>query len=75
VRVLTQSGTFDISINDVSVEKDVVALNAQMGVWYGSIVLNDDDLWYFIRIFLRRRVFFRVLKIAFRSLFKRNVYQ
>ncbi len=41
MKVLTQSGTFDISINDVSVEKDVVTLNAQMGVWYGSIVLSD----------------------------------
>jgi hypothetical protein len=68
--VLTQSGTFDVSINDVSVEKEVVALNAQMGVWYGSIVLSDDDLWYFTKIFLSRRVLVRVLKAAFRSLFK-----
>ncbi|NIP32281.1 MAG: hypothetical protein GTO02_23215, partial [Candidatus Dadabacteria bacterium] len=66
----TQSGTFDVLINDVSVEKRVVTLNAQMGVWYGSIVLSDDDLWYFTRIFLRRDVFFRVLKIALSSLFK-----
>jgi hypothetical protein len=68
--VLTQSGTFDVSINDVSVEKEVVTLNAQMGVWYGSIVLSDDDLWYFTKIFLSRRVLVRVLKAAFRSLFK-----
>ena len=50
MKVLTQSGTFDVSINSVSVEQDVVALNAQMGVWYGSIVLSDDDLWYFTKI-------------------------
>ena len=41
MKVLTQSITFDISINNVSVEKDVVTVNAQMGVWFESIVLSD----------------------------------
>ncbi|NIV41144.1 MAG: hypothetical protein GWN50_02010 [Candidatus Dadabacteria bacterium] len=70
--MFTQSGTFDVIVSDVSVEKDVVALNAQMGVWFGSIVLSNDDLWYFTKVFLKPRVFVRVLKIAFLSLFKKN---
>lgn len=70
MKVLTQSGTFDVSINSVSVEQDVVALNAQMGVWYGSIVLSDDDLWYFTKIFLSPRVLVKVFRAAFRSIFK-----
>lgn len=71
MKVLTQSGAFDVSISGISVEKDSVALNAQMGVWIGSIVLSDQDLWYFTKIFFKRRVFLRVLKIAFFSLFKK----
>lgn len=71
MKVLTQSGAFDVSISGISVEKDSVALNAQMGVWIGSIVLSDQDLWYFTKIFFKRRVFLRVLKIAVFSLFKK----
>ncbi len=75
MKVYTQSGIFEISVKGVGVEKDGVVLNAQMGVWNASIVLSDDDLWFFVRVFFRASILFKVLKLPFRSLFKNSKKQ
>lgn len=75
MKVYTQGGTFEISVKDGGVEKDCVMLNAQMGVWNASIVLSDDDLWFFVRVFFRPSILLKVLKLPFRSLFKNSKKQ
>lgn len=75
MKVYTQGGTFQISVKGVGVEKDCVVLNAQMGVWNASIVLSDDDLWFFVRVFFRPSILLKVLKLPFRSLFKNSKKQ
>ena len=75
MKVYTQGGTFEISVNGVRVEKDCVVLNAQMGVWNASIVVSDDDLWFFVRVFFRTSILLKVLKLPFRSLFKNSKKQ
>jgi hypothetical protein len=72
LRVSSPAGDFEILVKDAGVEGEFVVLKGQIGVWDSKIYLSPNDLWLFASILFRPSILLFLLKLPFRSLFKRS---
>lgn len=72
MRVSSPAGDFEILVKDAGVEGEFVVLKGQIGVWDSKIYLSPNDLWLFASILFRPSILLFLLKLPFRSLFKRS---
>lgn len=72
MKLFGPAGNLEIQIKDVTVRKDFVILNAEMGVWQNTIVMDSSDIRLLVPIFFRLPVVLFIIKACIRSIFGKD---
>ena len=68
MKVVSPAGDFEITVNNSTVEEDMIVIEGQMGVWDSKIYMTPSDVLQFGKIFLNPSVILYLLKAPFKSL-------
>ena len=68
MKVVSPAGDFEITVNNSTVEGDMIVIEGQMGVWDSKIYMSPSDVLQFGKIFLNPSVILYLLKAPFKSL-------
>ncbi len=68
MKVVSPAGDFDITVNESTVEEDMIVIKGQMGVWDSKIYMSPSDVLQFGKIFLNPSVILYLIKAPFKSL-------
>ena len=68
MKVVSPAGDFEITVNNSTVEEDMIVIEGQMGVWDSKIYMSPTDVLQFGKIFLNPSVILYLLKAPFKSL-------
>ncbi len=69
MKVVSPAGDFEITVNESTVEDDMIVIKGQMGVWDSKIYMSPTDVLQFGKIFLNPSVILYLIKAPFKSLF------
>lgn len=69
MKVVSPAGDFEITVNESTVEDDMIVIKGQMGVWDSKIYMSPTDVLQFGKIFLNPSVLLYLIKAPFKSLF------
>lgn len=68
MKVVSPAGDFEITVNNSTVEEDMIVIEGQMGVWDSKIYMSPTDVLQFGKIFLNPGVILYLIKAPFKSL-------
>ncbi len=68
MKVVSPAGDFEITVNESTVEEDMIVIKGQMGVWDSKIYMSPTDVLQFGKIFLNPSVILYLVKAPFKSL-------
>lgn len=68
MKVVSPAGDFEITVNESTVEDEMIVIKGQMGVWDSKIYMSPSDVLQFGKIFLNPSVILYLLKAPFKSL-------
>ncbi|MCK5391198.1 MAG: hypothetical protein KAJ31_02110 [Deltaproteobacteria bacterium] len=66
------AGDLEIHIKGVTVRREFVILNAEMGVWQNTILIDSSDIRLLVPIFFRFSVLLFIIKAYIRSIFGKD---
>jgi len=68
MKVVSPAGDFEITVNESTVEEEMIVIKGQMGVWDSKIYMSPSDVLQFGKIFLNPSVILYLIKAPFKSL-------
>ncbi len=66
------AGNLEIRIKGVTVRKDLLILNAEMGVWQNTLLMDSSDIRLLVPMFFRFSVLLFIIKSYIRSIFGKD---